>query len=211
MQNVLVNGQKAILSSSGQYLILDNDKSHLYVRHDVGAPRYCKPSGGPSVTYSGTAYTQYEPVAKFLRDCLHSAEEIIWNTVLKLGEVRTKVGNAEFGDSEDGNIAIAKAHRDAPGANQHASPVVGQAYALVSTVPDSKYPYHAAGVLAVDGNDRVTLEVFAGAEDAQQDEREESGSFEMYSTVPGETFHDVWSAAGVFVGTNPVTVVIEHI
>lgn len=211
MQRVMVNGQAASLSSGGQYLILDNDKSHLYVRQGVVAPRYCRTSAGPPVIYSGTTYIQHEPVRKFLRDCLHSAEEIIWNGELDLGEIRTKVGNAQFGDSEAGNIAIANAQRNAAGANQHASPAVGQAYALVSTVPDSKYPYHAAGVLAVDGNDRVTLEVFAGAEDAQQHEREEPGSFEMYASAPGQTFHDVWSAADVFVHTNPVTVVIEHL
>jgi hypothetical protein len=211
MKRVVVNGRAGSLSGSEQYLILDDDKQHLYVRHDVGAPRYCSPSGGPSVIYSATMYTQYQPVRKFLRDCLHSAEEIIWNAELDLGQVRTKVGGTRFGDTEQGNIAIANAQRNAAGANQNASPAVGQGYALVSTVPDSKYPYHAAGVLAVDGTDRVTLEVFAGAADAQQDDREEPGDFEMYSNAPGQTFHDVWSTASVFAGTNPVTVVIEHI
>ena len=210
MQSVTVGKHSARLSSTGKYLILDDDNGHLYVRTDVAAPHYCAPSGGPSVTYTGTTYTQHAPVRQFLRDCLHTAEEIIWNQALATGQIRSKVGATPFGNSHDENIALVNALRAQAGVNRNASPDTGQAYALVSTIADSTYPYHAGGVLATDGEDRVTVEVFAGADDARDNQRQEPGTFRMYSMTAGETFHDMW-CDGVFAYTNPVTVVLVHI
>jgi hypothetical protein len=72
-----------------------------------------------------------------------------------------------------------------------AAPGVGQAFVIVDTTPKKnkssfRYPYHAAGVIARDG-----------------DRGSESPQFQMYG--PGLTFHSAWSSHYA----TPVTIVIE--
>ncbi|GAA1205352.1 hypothetical protein [Pseudonocardia alaniniphila] len=86
--------------------------------------------------------------------------------------------------------------------NLHERPSLGQAYAMVETnyrddvdkdgdivldengrprrVPNNKshYPYHAAAVVAEDGEDQVTLEETAG--DAHAERRDQAGWFSLY-------------------------------
>lgn len=81
---------------------------------------------------------------------------------------------------------------------------------IVSTSADSQYPYHAAAVVAIDGTDIVTLEVFARGTDARQNDRSASGRFEMYSATGATSFHSVRSTNKTFVGTNPVTMVLRR-
>ena len=68
-------------------------------------------------------------------------------------------------------------------------------------------PYHAAAVVAVDGSDRVTLEVFATEETPTS--RTLSGKYEIYSVAvgSGDTFHSHWQ--NNFFGADSVTTVIE--
>ena len=85
---------------------------------------------------------------------------------------------------------------------------------------EGAYPFHAAGVVAVDGADRVTLEVFAGKKDATA--RTTKGEYAMYGSA-AQSFHAIWQAAtfesnysasalrGQPIFSQPITVVIEPI
>jgi hypothetical protein len=79
--------------------------------------------------------------------------------------------------------------------NENALPDVGEAYALVNLSVKQDHPhepftspYHAAAVVAKDGNDRVTIEVFARAENAKYSA---TGSYKMYGAGK-QSFHDYW-------------------
>ncbi|HEY0752992.1 MAG TPA: hypothetical protein VGD98_03370 [Ktedonobacteraceae bacterium] len=69
------------------------------------------------------------------------------------------------------------------------------------------YSYHAAGVVAVDGNDRITVEVLAGIADAQK--RKDRGMFHMYTVSDAHrSFHATWHT-DPHLNAGPVTIVIE--
>jgi hypothetical protein len=117
---------------------------------------------------------------------------------LQIGQdVSQVVGTgAQFGVSNQGNIDAATAYaglRAAGQGNGMELPVVGGAFAIVETSwnkanpdhrqakPDnaSRWPYHAAAVIAEDGDDRITLEQTADANDAQPGQGNE-GIFDIY-------------------------------
>jgi len=145
---------------------------------------------------------------KFFKDCLHTAEEITQDDEIKVGSVQSRVaGTADaFGASNSANIKAASSYAS----DDAAAPGVGQAYVIVNKKwpGGPKYPYHAAGVVATDGNDRVTLEVFAGTSDASA--RNTYGNYAMYTTGggAGDKFHSYWKSS-VF-GPHSATVVIEE-
>ncbi len=207
MQAIRIRNKSASLSDGGQYLVAQFEPLRLYVHPEAEEPRYCT-AELETVTYNGTKYVQYQPVRRFLRDCLHTAEEIIYDKPLELGKDYTHVEGELFGKSEAENIRIANARRGQPNADGLANPDYKEAYVIVSTSAGSLYPYHAAAVVAIDGADTVTLEVFARGTDARQDDRSASGRFEMYSDTGATSFHSVWSANVNFAGTNPVTMVL---
>ena len=144
---------------------------------------------------------------KFLKDCLHTAEEINADKELKKGGVQSKVSGtaSAFGDSDAENIRLATAHAS----DDAAAPNVGQAYVIVNKKwpGGAGYPYHAAAVAATDGNDRVTLEVFAGTTDASR--RSTYGTYSMYTTGggSGDKFHTYWKDN--YFKADVATVVIE--
>jgi hypothetical protein len=160
---------------------------------------------------------------KYFQDCLVTAEDLVNdlypNTVAGTDGIRSHAAatGEDFGDGHDKNIALAKkiAKNHPLQANRNAAPVVGQAYVILSPYKTAPYPYHAAGVIAQDGNSRVTLEVFAGRVDASS--RSFDGNYRIYSVSPGSgaTFHDVWSPNAVFrSGTGstlqpPIAIVIQ--
>ncbi|MCD0449415.1 hypothetical protein LO762_09465 [Actinocorallia sp. API 0066] len=207
MKTIKVKGKPASLSASGHYIVAEFEPLRLFVHPRADKPHYCGPELD-SITYDGVKYTSYEPERRFLRDCLHAAEEIIHGKALPLGGDYSHVGDELFGRSEADNIRIAEAGRGQPNTGEQANPDYKEAYVIVSTVPASPYPYHAAAVVAIDGPDTVTLEVFARSSDARQADRSASGTFAMYADTGASSFHAVWSSADVFAGTNPVTLVI---
>ncbi|HEX6390575.1 MAG TPA: hypothetical protein VFZ89_14040 [Solirubrobacteraceae bacterium] len=119
---------------------------------------------------------------QFVTDCLHTAEEIMHQTTYRVGvrgparsQARDDPQARAFGWSAAGNVDIANrvatvrrgGHRVV---NNRARPAVGQAYAIVETgvVAAGGYPYHAAAVIASDGGDRITMEMLAGSQDADE-------------------------------------------
>ncbi|UGQ46954.1 hypothetical protein [Massilia endophytica] len=104
------------------------------------------------------------------------------------------------------------------GINHSAAPVVGQSYAMATehSAPGSaavggaaRWIYHYAGVIMVDGGDRVTLENYAvGAKKVVNS----NWVLQMYGTAagaPGQTFHDQHLATGTH-GTRATTLTIGN-
>lgn len=219
MRREKVNSEAVLISKGSLYIIKDQDRSVLYVNSVVPAPYYCKAAQGSSLTYDGSEFKPYVPQNQFLKDCLHSAEEIMAGKTLKLGDLRSKVKgtNTPFGDTDDKNIEAANeaARTQGLAVNEAADPKGGQAYVIVRTQSSAsgvdEYPYHAAAVVADDEIDRITLEVFAGNTDASEKDRSTPGDFSMYSVSPTakkDSFHNAWKGA---LGRDSITIVIQPI
>lgn len=71
---------------------------------------------------------------------------------------------------------------------------------------DLRWPYHFAGVIAVSGNDRVTLENYARG-DNRQAQPDPRWFFQMYGNKPGQSFHEVTQGQDY---VNPLTVVMRR-
>lgn len=202
---------EARLSENGNYLIISKNTQQLYVKSGLKDPRYCLLSGQEPIKYSGATYNAYAPQRQFLRDCLHSAEEIIHEGTLDTGQVRSKVAGVHpdlrFGVDDAKNISAAQAHH----ANEAATPAIGQAYVIVATDNKATYPYHAAAVAAQDGQDQVTIEIFARETDASR--RNATGTFDMYTIGDANlSFHGRWKTLELFgKGSAPLTIVIERL
>jgi hypothetical protein len=109
--------------------------------------------------------------------------------------------------------------------NQYAKPGVGEAFMIgtlgnptnqngsVARVLDLEsgeeralgWGFHFAGVVAVSGNDRVTLENYARGDD-RRDDADPRWFFQMYGGTAGQTFYDFNKAKGGF--SNPVAVAV---
>ena len=206
-------------------------KAWMWVHDGADPPRMCQRTEEllDRRDPRGRTYRKWVPTMGFLRDCLHTAEEVIHGRQLALGWVAeadameehdlsgvySKVRDTKtlFGVGEDENIAaaveVAKRSKTGPKpVNALADPAVGQAFVMVDRKPPPDavaYPYHAAGVIARDGRDTVTLEMFARERvDATQEERgQQLPEFQMYG--PEQTFHATWK--GYY--QDPVTFVIE--
>lgn len=209
-----------LLSETGAYMLTAS--GDLFSRHDAAAPRMCTSRGGDSFGPRGreVPYIRWMHARHFITDCLHVAEEIMHqaqfdvNAPAVRSRVRTGAGAADyaaFGATDPANVNAAQAasaYSHAPGAlrrvNAGAMPGLGEAFVIVETGAVQEYPYHAAGVIAVDGNDAITLEMFAGDVDAD-DANRTVPTFHMYGPGDAQTFHATWAA----LFTNPVTVAIE--
>ena len=112
------------------------------------------------------------------------------------------------------------------GVNRHAKPETGEAYMIMpigggssvgggrSKVYDYRHqeervlgwPYHFAGVVAVSGTDRITLENYA-----RPDERKEQPDprwyFQMYGEEKGQSFHEFHEETKQY--ANPVTITVK--
>ncbi|GCE15684.1 hypothetical protein [Tengunoibacter tsumagoiensis] len=213
MQTITVKNKSALLSENGLYLILQSDPYGLYVKDGTPDPRVCI-LAGEDVKYNGSTYNKYASSWQFYPDCLHTAEEVLKNKKLELGGDQSKVSptGAAFGTSDAANILAANTARanHVNATNDNANPGLGQAYVMVVTtavVGGISYPYHAAGVVAIDGNDRITVEVLAGISDAQA--RKDKGAFHMYTVNDAvHSFHAAWST-DPHLSAGPVTIVIE--
>ena len=112
------------------------------------------------------------------------------------------------------------------GVNRHAKPETGEAYMIMpigggSSVGEGRskvydyrhqeervlgWPYHFAGVVAVSGTDRITLENYA-----RPDERKEQPDprwyFQMYGEEKGQSFHEFHEETKQY--ANPVTITVK--
>ena len=211
-------------TENGHYVV-DSGKLYLRQSHGAGALNHTRDlidvkTFTPPNSKADT-YVCLKSTTKYFLDCLITAEDLVTNAFPNdlddTGVIRTCTAatNEDFGTGHDENRDIAKLLRKqhANEVDRNAAPAVGQAYVIVSLYKNSKYPYHAAAVIAADGNSRVTLEVFASGEDA--DSRTVDGGYEIYSVLPnsGDTFHDRWFRGSVFRhgtgATPPVTLVIK--
>ena len=153
-------------------------------------------------------YHLHKPTGKFLKDCLHTAEEIMHKKqfTAKQADVRSIVkatGEAFGSDSAENKSAVQASLAEKEPVDRDAEPDVGEAYLMyeLGKIKVDAYEYHAAAVIARDRGDTVTIEVLGGVTAATK--RSETGTFRMYS--PGEPFHSVW--ARYF--QKPVTIVIS--
>ena len=147
----------------------------------------------------------------FIKDCLHTAEEVMHQSQFdpKIDATRSKSVEKgyDFGNSTMENVLVAKSLLNCKGSNDNATPLASQAYVIVNMKWDKEgtSPYHAAGVVAVDGGDRITLEVFASSRTSYA--RKAAGCYRMYKTsgVAGDTFHDAWGSKEEYFSDSAVT------
>ncbi|QYX75194.1 eCIS core domain-containing protein [Streptomyces akebiae] len=188
----------ARVSQNGLYLMTVTpgaDTTVIWVAEGAPAPRYCTPTG-QSGEIGGRVYAEYEPSTAFLADCAHTAEEIMHQQRLALGQDASEfaLGGNQFGlgdrENAEGAMAYANARPGGPQANGEERPNAGQAFAIVETAWHGDYerpantsgwPYHVAAVVAVDGDDRITVEQAADGNDAKARQGYE-GIVDMYTS-----------------------------
>ncbi|WP_327727171.1 DUF4157 domain-containing protein [Streptomyces sp. NBC_00487] len=186
------------VSENGLYLMTvtpGTDTTVIWVADGAPAPRHCTPTG-QSGEIAGRVYAEYEPSTAFLADCAHTAEEIMHQQRLALGQDASEfaLGGNQFGlgdrENAEGAMAYAHARPGGPQANGEERPNAGQAFAIVETAWHGDYerpantsgwPYHVAAVVAVDGDDRITVEQAADGNDAKARQGYE-GIVDMYTS-----------------------------
>lgn len=212
--NFIIDGGNisGTLSETGKYFLPDGS-GNLYA---TAPPRFCQDIGGKDYAFNGKTYRYYAPAMQFLDDCLHTAEEIVNGRILayaKATYTRESTSNYVFGQSDKRNIEIAEYAKanSAGSVDASAAPGVGNAFVIVDTEfetrPSKRSPYHAAGVIGVDGSDCVTMEVFAHGGSLVN--RLTNSSLGIYTVGGGSTsFHGYWST-GYFKNYNTITIVIK--
>ena len=110
--------------------------------------------------------------------------------------------------------------------NRFAAPGLGQAYMIANlgrgqdlgnglaqirdyatnTDRDVSWPYHFAGVVAVSGSDRITLENYARG-DMRQNTADPRWYFQMYGQAKGQSFHEQQTASGAY--ANALTIAVS--
>lgn len=199
------------LSENQNYFIPDSNQQIIYA---TAPPLNSAPiTTLGSVTSGSKTYAPYKSTL-FFKDCLHTAEEIINGRNLEdvttglpsSGDFSKVIGTGEtFGVSESKNIKAVRNHS----LGNNANPGAGQAYLIVNTKWPGGVtsPYHAAAVVAVDGKDRITLEVFADSTPGTV--RNQQGTYAMYTTGSGsgDKFHKHWKDR--YFGHFSLTTVIE--
>ncbi|MFB6627053.1 DUF4157 domain-containing protein [Streptomyces sp. NPDC056374] len=209
--SLVAPGNKVVrlkVSQTGQYfMIVDRyDTTTIWGSVNAAVPRYCSPTEQQNVTLTiqvgndtlTGVYTEYEPESAFLADCSHTAEEIMHRKRLQMGQDASRIsGGAVFGgEGHNGNVreALAYARRRGAG-NGEERPNPGEAFSIIETTWDmhdadhedaspsnaSGWPYHVAAVVAVDGDDRITIEQTAGSSDAVQNQGYE-GIIDIYTS-----------------------------
>ncbi|MFB7234419.1 DUF4157 domain-containing protein [Streptomyces sp. NPDC056269] len=209
--SLVAPGNKVVrlkVSQTGQYfMIVDRyDTTTIWGSVNAAVPRYCSPTEQQNVTLTiqvgndtlTGVYTEYEPESAFLADCSHTAEEIMHRKRLQMGQDASRIsGGAVFGgEGHNGNVreALAYARRRGAG-NGEERPNPGEAFSIIETMWDmrdadhedaspsnaSGWPYHVAAVVALDGDDRITIEQTAGSSDAVQNQGYE-GIIDIYTS-----------------------------
>lgn len=161
---------------------------------------------------NGAVVKEYVPSNKFLHDCLHTAEEIMYGQALQQGEIRSREVSSElpFGKNVLGNWQAARAAEDDQ-SNQNANPGLGGAYVTTTRYAEDigggvRCQFHAAAVVAVDGSDHITLEIFGNPDEPNRDG---NATYSIYNSAPdsGLTFHDNW----INTFKNGITISVEPI
>ncbi|MFE5971698.1 DUF4157 domain-containing protein [Streptomyces sp. NPDC056460] len=196
------------VSQTGQYFMIvdEYDTTTIWGSVNAAVPRCCRPTKQQNVTLTiqvgndtlTGVYTEYEPESAFLADCSHTAEEIMHRKRLQMGQDASRIsGGAVFGgEGHNGNVREARAYARRRGAgNGEERPNPGEAFSIIETTWDmhdadhedaspsnaSGWPYHVAAVVAVDGDDRITIEQTAGSSDAVQNQGYE-GIIDIYTS-----------------------------
>ncbi|WP_317447752.1 DUF4157 domain-containing protein [Streptomyces collinus] len=206
------------ISNSGAFAIVDG-APEIWVRHDARngiAPALV--NNNEQTQINGSLYHRYSLGGPVLNQCLHVAEEIINNRVnaLEHGTDASVIdtyskakGDREefFGAASDGtNRRMARQYPHAK--DEAANPQVNQAFVIIALKPGDQVmsQFHAAAVVARDGDDCVTLEAFAGAEEQLED-----AAARMYTVNGGaDSFHGYWTGEEMYYhGVSATTVVIR--
>jgi hypothetical protein len=214
-QNILQNVNTAKKNNCGApYFIIDDNKLYVHKKHPELANGNIQFVRGHEVSISSpirrNMYYLLKRQQNFFEDCLETAEDLINNSfpdkIAHIIRSKVKDTNQEFGNSNENNIAAAKKYlaEYSNNANEKANPNVNEAYVIVSQNNNTKYPYHAAAVIAKDGDSNITLEVFAANEDAQN--RNVQGTYHEYTS--SNTFHNTWAGHETLSSGDPVTIVI---
>jgi hypothetical protein len=196
---------KGDLSASSHYFV---SGGQLWAHSSAADPRACTKTQD-KMKPNGETYYRWEGSTNFLKDCLHTAEEIMANKTFSYekGAIhsQSRDSSKDIGVDDSTNKSIASTLSSGKGkVDDKADPAAGEAYLIVETGTVKSYPYHAAAVVAVDGTDRVTLEMFAGTTDAKDSERKYPGKFAMYGDGK-QSFHDAFKDSF----SAPVTIVLK--
>ncbi|MFB7511442.1 eCIS core domain-containing protein, partial [Streptomyces broussonetiae] len=209
------------VSESGRYAI-DPQGQHVWVRDDVPAGDLATAlrAAGQQAQIGGRTYNQYWLGGPILLDCLHAAEEIINNQVGQLdwgeGEYSTidirsrgSVRTEAFGKSDSSNRRQARSFAGAR--NEAADPQPGEAFVIVATKPDGTEmsQFHAAAVVARDGQDCITLEVWS---DNGNPPARQAAIAAIYTVADMQrSFHTAYGGEDAYFGeVGPITVVVRR-
>ncbi|MCC9312299.1 DUF4157 domain-containing protein [Kitasatospora sp. RB6PN24] len=210
-----------ILVSQNGSFVIQPDAQSVWVRDDVPAGQLATAlqSRNQQAQINGQTYNRYWLGGPILLDCLHAAEEIINNRVGQLGWGQgeysniniTKKGNVvteAFGVSDSSNRRQARAFAGAR--NEAADPQPGEAFVIVATKPNGTEmsQFHAAAVVARDGQDCVTLEVWS---DNGNPPAQGAANAAMYTVADlARSFHSAYGGDGAYFGeVGPITVVVQ--
>ncbi|TQF03071.1 DUF4157 domain-containing protein [Kitasatospora acidiphila] len=208
------------ISQNGSFVI-QPDAQSVWVRDDVPAGQLATAlqSRNQQMQINEQTYNRYWLGGPILLDCLHAAEEIINNRVGQLGWGEgeysnidiTKKGNVTteaFGKSDSSNRRQARAFAGAR--NEAANPQPGEAFVIVATKPNGTEmsQFHAAAVVARDGQDCVTLEVWS---DNGNPPAQGAANAAMYTVADlSKSFHNAYGGEGAYFGeVGPITVVVR--
>lgn len=206
-----------VIATENDEYFLDGTSNNesIFGSPDSATPLYSDYETNQDLTYT------YTPEDTFVADCLHTAEEIMHNQRFDYNEGATRsretTTDGLFGDSKESNWQTAQGVND-NARNRNAAPALGNAYVITAQNPvnisgledddeDAVFcQYHAAAVVATDGNDHITLEIFGSPDGAEHDT---DGEYSIYNSAPdsGLTFHDTWIntfANGITISVEPV-------
>ncbi|MEU8825247.1 DUF4157 domain-containing protein [Streptomyces sp. NPDC048636] len=208
------------VSETARFVIVP-DGQYVWVRDDVPAGELAPAlrAGNEQAEINGGSYRQYWLGGPILLDCLHAAEEIISNQVGQLewggGEYSTIDTRFRGVDrTEDFGKADATNRRQARGftgpRNEAANPQPGEAFVIVAAKPDGSEmsQFHAAAVVARDGQDCVALEVWS---DNGNPPAKDAANATIYTVADmGRSFHAAYGGEGTYFGkVGPITVVVR--
>lgn len=185
---------------------IENLDKYLYVKKNADIKIH------PWLKKVGDTKTEdiYIYKGNFQKDCLQFAESFacgVKGYAGKTSQYIEKETGRVFGFNHANKIANSKNAIK----NEKASPLEGEAYAIVARPKSEKeidsetYPYYIAYVLYREGNATVTIEVFGALN--ENNEAGEEVCFNIYYTdIPIESFHKIWSP--FYEHVDPVTVVL---
>ncbi|WP_292794745.1 DUF4157 domain-containing protein [Nostoc sp. NMS7] len=203
------------LSEKGKYFLPEEPIQSPTI-YATSEPSNCIRVSNSTYDFNNETYASYKPKNQYLDDCLHTAEEIVNGKILQYGTStysKETITKRVFGQKEGINIEIAKKAKDLSSGsiNENANAQKDNAYVIVDTdwetKPSKRSPFHAAGVIGVDGSDHITMEVFAAG--GSTTDRNTDAKLSMYTIGSGKnSFHGYWSSH-YFQSYETITIVIK--